>query len=97
MKKILWILLISVLLCGCDRTSGETAETVTTPQAPTMPWVYESGTQWDDEGALFEVPVRIPGGMHYVDSIVFDLLHLVNSLHQMAKMLEFQLQHQSFQ
>ena len=72
MKKILWILLISVLLCGCDRTSGETAETVTTPQAPTMPWVYESGTQWDDEGALFEVPVRIPGGMHYVDSFVFD-------------------------
>ena len=72
MKKMLWLLLLSVLLCGCEKTSAEPAETVAIPQEPTMPWVYEFGTQWDDAGTLLEVPVRIPGVMNYVNSVEFD-------------------------
>lgn len=72
MKKILWVLCLSVLLCGCGRDSADPTESVTLPQEPTTPWVYESGTAWDDAGALLEVPTAIPGGVHYVNSMEFD-------------------------
>ena len=72
MKKALWVFLLMCILCGCGIAPADPTESVPLVQEPTIPWIYENGTQWDDAGSLLEVPVIIPDGTFYANSIEFD-------------------------
>ncbi len=72
MKRALWIILTLLILCGCDKAANATTDLTTSQVESTIPWVFEYGTEWDSEGDLIEVPVKIPDGMHYMSSTVFD-------------------------
>lgn len=82
MKRLLLFLIIALLLCGCETGGDEPVEsalptTLSTEQTvsvtePPIPWVEEFGTPWDKEGALLEIHMTIPDGMHYANFMAFD-------------------------
>ena len=69
MKKILTILLLLLLLTGCNALNPQSTE----PEAnstelhtePTVSWIEAYAVPWDREGVLTELPLNIPDGMHY--------------------------------
>ena len=78
MKRLFLILLSLFLLTGC---TSEPAQTTLPPVTealaePLIPWIEELGTPWDEEGALVELPLNIPNGLHYRSAMGFggDLL-----------------------
>ena len=83
MKKMLMLLFVTILLlAGCDipdKTPAETTEpTETTMEMvaettePTEPWIDVVGMPWDSEGALLEIPLTVPDGMHYSSCVALD-------------------------
>ena len=85
MKKVLWILILTLLLCGCEQEPNLPTELLPTEPEPTIPWVYETGVNWDGMGTLLEVPVTVPDGMHYSSVMEFggDLLLCSTDAHWM--------------
>lgn len=68
MKRfVLLLLLLTVLLVGCGNEPAETTVT-----EPTLSWVEANGQPWDDEGAVTEIQLTIPGGLQYTSVAEFD-------------------------
>ena len=74
MKRLFLLLLCLFLLTGCASNPPETTAPAATegPTEPPISWIEELGTPWDEEGALVEVPLNIPNGLHYANSAGFD-------------------------
>ena len=74
MKRLFLLLLCLFMLTGCTSNPPETTAPAATegPTEPPIPWIEELGTPWDEEGALVEVPLTIPNGLHYANSAGFD-------------------------
>lgn len=77
MKRLFSLLLVCLLLAGCSVGSGEPDTTLIAPQMqqntlPSDPWIDQIGKPWDAEGALLELPLTIPDGLHYTSAVEFD-------------------------
>lgn len=76
MKKrmILWLMILALLLCGCQESSEPTEATEATevPTAPVQSWVETSGTVWDKEGTLVEMPRDAAAGWSLNASTEYD-------------------------
>lgn len=77
MKRLFSLLFLLLFLCGC--AAEKSLETTETTQAPTqesteaaVSWIEAVGMPWDQEGALLEIPLTIPDGIHYSSSTEFD-------------------------
>ena len=72
MKRVLILLILMIfLLAGCGGDPAGTTAPETEPQ-PTLSWVEASAEPWDREGTLLEIPLTIPGGMHYSSHLAFN-------------------------
>ncbi|MBR3973836.1 MAG: hypothetical protein IKJ99_07785 [Oscillospiraceae bacterium] len=71
MKRLILLILILLLLTGCGLETAPD-ETVAPPNESQIDWVSEYGRSWDKEGHLMEVPLNIPGGIHYSMSAELD-------------------------
>ncbi len=78
MKRLCWLVIVLLLLAGCGNAAAETTmpETIPPTTESAIPWIQEMGTPWDEEGALTELPLTIPDGLHYSSALNFsgDLL-----------------------
>jgi len=77
MKRLLSLLLICLLLAGCAAGTGDSDATLLTPETepttlPSEPWISQTGMPWDTEGALLELPLTIPDGLHYTSAMELD-------------------------
>ena len=75
MKRMLFLLLILLLLTGCDKQEVIPTEPPTLPTEatePPVPWVEATGMDWDTEGILKEMPLNIPDGLHYTAAVELD-------------------------
>ena len=74
MKRLFWLVFVLLLLSGCGDPDPETAATEFVPPTtePAAPWILEAGIPWDEEGALVELPLTIPDGLHYSSALDFD-------------------------
>ncbi len=74
MKRLLSIVLLLLLLCGCavPLPAETTLAPTEAPTEPPKPWVEEVGLPWDTTGALWEIPLTIPDGLHYTMAAAFD-------------------------
>lgn len=76
MKRLLCLLMVLILLSGCSAPALRPPEGVTEPSAPPTEadksWVEQIGKPWDKTGRLVEVPLTIPGGLHYSSAGAFD-------------------------
>lgn len=74
MKRLYLILIALILLTGCTKNTPETTlpETTAAPTEPPIPWIQELGRPWDEKGALVELPLTIPDGLHYDSAVAFD-------------------------
>ena len=93
MKRFLLVLLL-VFLTGCsvERTpSTEPSGVPTEITEPSVPWVEAIGMEWDSSGAIQEIPLTIPDGLHYSAALEFDgdlLLWSVDSHREDAQFAE---------
>jgi len=100
-QLVLLFVLLFAILSGCSQndatpatTSGLTLETTapetaeTTVPEPTLPWLEQVAMPWDREGALLEVPITVPDGLHYHSAAEFcgDLLLWSIDAHMEDKM-----------
>ena len=81
MKRFLLVLMMLLLLAGCGRENIQPSQDATLPTAstqpteptePPVPWVEETGMEWDAEGVLKEIPLTIPDGLHFSSAMEFD-------------------------
>ena len=70
MKRILLLVMVLLLLCGCAAPVADSGETI--PTQPEIHLLKEQGQPWDQEGSLVEVPLSIPGGLMYANVLQFD-------------------------
>ena len=83
-KMILLLLAVVVLLTGCSFLKKETDDTRdpvesverTEPASeetePPRPWLEEVKIPWDQEGALYEIPLTLPDALHYSSVMEFN-------------------------
>ncbi len=84
MKRLISVLLFVLILCGCTgevnspSESADTSAEVSNSQSlveseeSSVPWARQVGVPWDAEGALTEIPLTVPDGIHYSTAIAFD-------------------------
>lgn len=87
MKVSQLVVLLALLLgiiAGCSKNDSAPKETEKTPETinsplttttvpeETVPWIGMVGMPWDREGALTEIPLTIPDGLHYRSAMNFD-------------------------
>ena len=81
MKRFFLVLMMLLLLAGCGREDIQPSQDATLPTVPPqpsepteppVPWVEETGMEWDDEGVLREIPLTIPDGLHFSSAMEFD-------------------------
>lgn len=76
MKRLLCLLMVLILLAGCSAPAQHPQEGITEPSAaPTeteKSWVVQIGKPWDKTGELVEIPLTVPGALHYSSAGAFD-------------------------
>lgn len=69
MKRIFLIILALLLLTGCGAEDPNPTAAATEPQ---VDWLETYAMPWDKDGDLVELPVTIPGSIHYSAGMEYD-------------------------